>query len=156
MLEKRYPIVGMHCASCKALIERSLLKTEGVNEASVNFASEILTIKYDETVISEKRISEIVSNAGPYELISTSEGEQVLSSPGKDIKSQVASKKQAEYDKLKKTVFYLGLSTTPFIFLMIFMLFGNMLRLPNLHMIFGSISINSLNVNISLIANFIY
>jgi len=34
------PILGMSCASCAARIEKSLKNIEGVNEASVNFASE--------------------------------------------------------------------------------------------------------------------
>ncbi len=40
-------ISGMHCSSCAGLIEKSLLKTKGVQEANVNFATSKARIKFD-------------------------------------------------------------------------------------------------------------
>src|SRR6185436_17717942 len=40
------PIAGMTCASCVNRIERFLKKTPGVEEASVNLATEVATIRY--------------------------------------------------------------------------------------------------------------
>jgi len=44
--EIQLPVVGMTCASCVNRIERFLSKTPGVEEATVNLATEIATIRY--------------------------------------------------------------------------------------------------------------
>lgn len=41
------PVVGMTCANCVASVERNAKKVEGVTNASVNFASEKVTVTYD-------------------------------------------------------------------------------------------------------------
>lgn len=54
MTEKQLtlPVIGMTCANCVAAVERNAKKVEGVTSASVNFASEKVTIRYDPAVIS--------------------------------------------------------------------------------------------------------
>jgi copper chaperone CopZ len=44
--EIELPIAGMTCASCVNRIERFLKKADGVENASVNLATEIATIRY--------------------------------------------------------------------------------------------------------------
>jgi Cu+-exporting ATPase len=44
--EIQLPVVGMTCASCVNRIERFLGKTPGVEEATVNLATEMATIRY--------------------------------------------------------------------------------------------------------------
>ncbi len=44
--EVRIPVAGMTCASCVNRIERFLSRTPGVEEASVNLATEVATIRY--------------------------------------------------------------------------------------------------------------
>jgi Cu+-exporting ATPase len=44
--EIQLPVAGMTCASCVNRIERFLKKTPGVEEASVNLATEVATIRY--------------------------------------------------------------------------------------------------------------
>lgn len=41
------PVTGMHCASCKANIERTVKKIPGVTECTVNFATEKANITFD-------------------------------------------------------------------------------------------------------------
>ena len=41
------PITGMTCASCVRRIEKALSRVNGVNEASVNLATEQATVMYD-------------------------------------------------------------------------------------------------------------
>jgi copper chaperone CopZ len=67
-VKETYPVIGMSCASCVRKIETVLNKTEGVIEASVNFATEKLTIEYDNSRIDLKKIEEIIKSIG-YELI---------------------------------------------------------------------------------------
>lgn len=71
-IKKTYPIKGMHCASCVNLIEKSLKKTPGVNDAVVNLATEKATVTYDENECNEEQIATAVSNVG-YEVVSEQE-----------------------------------------------------------------------------------
>ncbi|MBM7603740.1 Cu+-exporting ATPase [Metabacillus crassostreae] len=48
--EATLPIAGMTCASCAVRIEKGLNKIEGVEEATVNFALEKTSIKYDPNI----------------------------------------------------------------------------------------------------------
>lgn len=57
-------IVGMHCASCAATIEKALKKVNGVSEANINFASERAQVKYYPKLASRKKLEEAVEKAG--------------------------------------------------------------------------------------------
>jgi P-type Cu+ transporter len=54
MTEKQLtlPVIGMTCANCVAAVERNAKKAGGVTDASVNFASEKVTITYDPAMMS--------------------------------------------------------------------------------------------------------
>jgi Cu2+-exporting ATPase len=66
--KETYPVLGMTCAVCVAKIEKVLGNTDGINEASVNFASENVTISYDDDIISLEKITGIIKDIG-YELL---------------------------------------------------------------------------------------
>ncbi|MHB8895974.1 MAG: heavy metal translocating P-type ATPase [Candidatus Geothermincolia bacterium] len=55
---------GMHCSSCASIIERSLNKLDGVEQASVNFAAEKAYVTYDPRQVSEDDLVAAVSKAG--------------------------------------------------------------------------------------------
>jgi Cu+-exporting ATPase len=57
-------IVGMTCTSCAQAIERGLSKAEGVDRASVNFATETAYVEYDGKAITEKELVEVVRDTG--------------------------------------------------------------------------------------------
>jgi len=52
------PIVGMHCAGCALNIEQGLTKLEGVDEASVNAASNRATVLFDPRLV---KINDLVA-----------------------------------------------------------------------------------------------
>jgi Cu+-exporting ATPase len=64
MREISLPVTGMTCANCAATVERTLRKTEGVAEASVNFASERASVRFDPAEVREDSLVERVSEAG--------------------------------------------------------------------------------------------
>ncbi len=64
MKKETYKISGMHCASCVRTIEGVLLKAQGVKSASVSFASESLLVKFDENIVSEQELADIVKSIG--------------------------------------------------------------------------------------------
>ncbi len=57
------PISGMTCASCVSRVERALKKTEGVQKASVNLATEKATLQIDKNT-SLKTLIEVVEGIG--------------------------------------------------------------------------------------------
>jgi len=52
MNDKTIEISGMTCAACAMRIEKAVGKLDGVEKASVNLATEKLTVEYDETKTS--------------------------------------------------------------------------------------------------------
>ncbi|PMC34928.1 copper-translocating P-type ATPase [Bacillus sp. UMB0899] len=61
-------IHGMTCASCVSRIEKVLNKTEGIEKATVNLASEKATIEYNPGLVSIQDIMKKVKNLG-YEAV---------------------------------------------------------------------------------------
>lgn len=57
-------IRGMTCAACAQRIERTVRKLSGIEEASVNLASEKLFVEYDENALSLTTIKEAVKKIG--------------------------------------------------------------------------------------------
>lgn len=57
-------IKGMTCASCVNRIEKSLKKHPGIQEASVNLATEKAKIQFDDQLLKNKQIIQIVIDAG--------------------------------------------------------------------------------------------
>ncbi|WHZ01707.1 heavy metal translocating P-type ATPase [Neobacillus sp. YX16] len=67
-LEQIIQIGGMTCAACANRIEKVTKKLEGVQDSSVNYATEKLSIQYDESVVSLPAIRATIEKAG-YEAI---------------------------------------------------------------------------------------
>jgi Cu+-exporting ATPase len=61
--EVRLDITGMTCASCANRIERKLNKLDGV-QASVNYATEAATVRFDPARVDTDRLLETVAAAG--------------------------------------------------------------------------------------------
>jgi P-type Cu+ transporter len=58
------PIEGMTCASCVRRIEKALVKVPGVQEASVNLATEQARVSFDPAVASLDQLQSAVEKAG--------------------------------------------------------------------------------------------
>lgn len=63
-LEQSLKIGGMTCAACAKRIEKVTKKLEGVQDSSVNYATEKLSIQYDESVVSLPAIRATIEKAG--------------------------------------------------------------------------------------------
>jgi len=55
---------NMTCAACAARVEQAAAKLPGVVHASVNFATERLTVEFDDTAISIEEIGAVLKKAG--------------------------------------------------------------------------------------------
>lgn len=62
--QKVYSIEGMTCASCAQTVEKVTSKLPGMTEASVNLATEKLSVTYDDSVLNEDEIIKAVDQAG--------------------------------------------------------------------------------------------
>ncbi|HLO35533.1 MAG TPA: heavy metal translocating P-type ATPase, partial [Candidatus Deferrimicrobium sp.] len=62
--EVELPIAGMTCASCVNRIERFLRKSDGVESASVNLATEIATIRYLPELTGRSELARTIEAAG--------------------------------------------------------------------------------------------
>ena len=69
MIQKHtFKVKGMHCASCVAMIEKTLKKLPGTKLADVNYANESLQIDFDDTLLTTQKIIESVDKLG-YSLV---------------------------------------------------------------------------------------
>ena len=66
-MKKTYKLGGISCQVCVNKIEKKLSKLEGMKEAVVNLSTEKLSVDYDETILKDETITEIVKKLG-YEI----------------------------------------------------------------------------------------
>ncbi|MBN2405399.1 MAG: heavy metal translocating P-type ATPase [Coriobacteriia bacterium] len=59
-----FAVTGMTCASCAAVIEKTLSRREGVDMAAVNLAAEKLRVRFDPAMIDRDAIVQAVADAG--------------------------------------------------------------------------------------------
>ncbi|MBU0976324.1 MAG: heavy metal translocating P-type ATPase [Patescibacteria group bacterium] len=143
MLKKEtFPIVGMHCASCKVLIERMVGKLTGVESVKVNFGTEKMVVSYDENSVTLDKIKKAVQSAGSYELITDEGGTKLASLPEVEkIKEEkwdkVSKLKREEFKRLKRNVLWSGLGALLFAVVMGWMLIRRTLGLSELMGLFG-------------------
>ncbi|MBO0444199.1 heavy metal translocating P-type ATPase [Vagococcus fluvialis] len=62
--QRVYNIEGMTCASCAQTVEKVVSKVPSVEEASVNLATEKLTVSFDENSANEEAVIKAVDDAG--------------------------------------------------------------------------------------------
>ncbi|MDR1917558.1 MAG: HAD-IC family P-type ATPase, partial [Christensenellaceae bacterium] len=67
-MEEIFKVGGMHCAACAMRIEKGVGKIDGVTNSAVNFATESLSVEYDENKVTTETIKNAVGELG-YELI---------------------------------------------------------------------------------------
>lgn len=68
MAKENYAVEGMTCATCALTVEKALGKLEGVDQASVNLASETVSLDYDQQALSFADLEAAVEKAG-YRLV---------------------------------------------------------------------------------------
>ncbi|WML32572.1 heavy metal translocating P-type ATPase [Clostridium sp. OS1-26] len=64
MTSKVLKIEGMTCAACAKAVERASKKLEGVADANVNFATEKLSVSFDESKVNVQDIQAAIEKAG--------------------------------------------------------------------------------------------
>ena len=78
-------IGGMHCAACSRAVERALKKTEGIEEANVNIATEKAVLNFDDKKLKYNDIVNVIVKAG-YQVLGKEE--DPAERKAKEIKEQ--------------------------------------------------------------------
>jgi Cu2+-exporting ATPase/Cu+-exporting ATPase len=61
---KTYRVKGMHCASCSAIIEKTLKKVAGVQAVEVNYGTETAKVSFDEAKTGPQELSKKIEPLG--------------------------------------------------------------------------------------------
>lgn len=110
------PILGMTCASCANTIEKFVKKLDGVNEVSVNFATEKARVVYDSSSTRISAIKDAISKAG-YQAL--------------EVEAEVQSDVEKERrEKEMKTLWNKFLIATVFSIPLLYIAMGHMLGFP--------------------------
>ncbi len=55
---------NLNCPTCAAKIEKAAQKLPGMKEAKISFGSGSLTVEYDESVLQEQAITDMIQKHG--------------------------------------------------------------------------------------------
>lgn len=110
------PISGMSCASCANAVEKAISKLEGVNEVSVNLATEKARIVYSSSTTGISEIKDVVSKAG-YKALEIEAGEQV---------DRERERREQEIGSLRRRLMISAIFTIPLFYISM----GHMVGLP--------------------------
>lgn len=113
-----FKVKGMSCSSCANRLERLVQKLEGVEAASVNFATEKLTVKLNADVIGYNQLKEATQSAG-FELLTD---EEIKQQPTREV---------SEAHRLFKRFMISLIFSVPLLIISM----GHMVGLPLPHMI---------------------
>ncbi|SFO41854.1 Cu2+-exporting ATPase [Algoriphagus ornithinivorans] len=105
--QSTFPVTGMTCAGCASSVETILSHTDGVQSASVNFATNTVQVKYSDEV-SPQGLHEALLAVG-YGLILDSENLQKSVDEEQDKKYQKAKRQTIGSAILSIPVFILGM-----------------------------------------------
>lgn len=94
MLEKDYRVTGITCASCAAIIERTLKKVEGISDVAVNVATEMATLTFSGEEIAVGQINSVLAGHG-YVFVSTDKKEKDV------VTHSLKDEREEELGKLK-------------------------------------------------------
>ena len=106
--QKEYIIEGMSCASCAMTIENAVSKIPGVAKASVNLATEIMTVEANDSVTPED-IAKVVDGVG-YD----------ARPRGKSVEEELEEKnekKEAHLREMKRNLTISAIFTVPLLFI---------------------------------------
>ena len=53
---KKFDVGGMTCTNCSAGIERNIAKLDGVKSVSVSLMEKVMTVDFDEQILSTEKI----------------------------------------------------------------------------------------------------
>ena len=104
----RFPVTGMTCTACASSVETILMHTEGIQEASVNYATSTLSVTWD-VRITPQGIDQALQEVGYSLVISTQE-----------LGESVREAQEKNYQLLKRQTIGAAIATLPIVVLGMF------------------------------------
>ncbi len=89
MTTATFALEGMHCTSCAAAVEKSLLKAPGVAEAQVSFATDSLHLSFDEALTTLADLQARIAKLG-YQLLAEPSGGGDEAALGRALNMRIA------------------------------------------------------------------
>ena len=121
-MKKNFKIEGMSCTACAAAIERTVNKMDGVEDAVVNYATENLSVTYDDSSVHAPAIVSAIEKIG-YGAVP----EQDASPSGKStVKNTAGENAQKQMKELQTRLIISLIFTIPLFYLSM----GPMIGLP--------------------------
>ena len=108
LVRETFPVTGMTCAGCASSVESILSHTEGVANASVNFASSSVLVAYDNKALSPADLQNALRSVG-YDLIVDAEDPQEAQQELQQQHYQQAKRRTLGAALLTLPVFILGM-----------------------------------------------
>ena len=107
--KQTFPVTGMTCAACASSVETILTHTEGIQSATVNYATTTVAVVFDEQQITIEGIDQALQDVG-YGLVINS----------KELHESVREAQEQKYSQLKIQTIGAGLATLPIVILGMF------------------------------------
>ncbi|MEC6748880.1 heavy metal translocating P-type ATPase [Marinilactibacillus sp. XAAS-LB27] len=105
-----FSIEGMTCASCAATVEKTTAHLNGIEKASVNLATEKMTVTYNPLEISTRQVTDAVHQAG-YEAILEQE-------PTKDsVLTEPVEEKETSEQRYRNRAILSAIFTVPLLYI---------------------------------------
>lgn len=107
---RNFPVLGMTCAACAASVEKVMRRSEGVEDASVNFATGKLQVQFQTEATNPQKLKQILQGVG-YDLVIE-----------EDSATNAADRQAQQYQNLKKKTIWAILLATPVFVLGMFLM----------------------------------
>ncbi|MBD3328491.1 heavy metal translocating P-type ATPase [Candidatus Peregrinibacteria bacterium] len=141
MKKETFAIVGMHCASCKKVIEMALGEKKAVKSVNVNFSTETLLIEYDDSALNFNEIAKIVGSVGNYKLV-------------KDDSEKTTANQKA-HKKLSRKLLVVGIALIPFALMMVGMILQAFGLFEMGHAPLGMFAVGGVEINLFFVVQFV-
>ena len=63
-VKKKFKVLDMHCSSCAIAIDNDLESHPGVRSAKTSYAKSEVTIEFDQSLIKDKHLIEVIKKTG--------------------------------------------------------------------------------------------
>lgn len=101
MKKEQFRVTGITCASCAAIIERTLGKIEEISSIQVNVATEMATMEYDETAVTLEQVNNALAGHG-YEFHPQQQEKSSNTSAAEQVQSTIHEEREQEASELRQ------------------------------------------------------
>ena len=116
-MKKSFDIKGMTCSACSSAVNKAVSKLDAVHDVTVNLMSNSMTVEYDDTIISDKDISNAVKDAG-------------YSAQLQNTKNKVENEKADIWEEQLQSMLFRLKVSIPLTIILMYISMGHMLNLP--------------------------